>query len=147
MTSRRIIGCGNPDRGDDAAGLLAARRLRELGIEAEEHPGEALGLLERFGGAESLVLIDAVLGYTQGGRVHVWDCEGPTDATWMPGGASSHGLGVAEAIGLAKALGRLPGRVRVYGIEGRCFEPGASVSPQVLAAVERVARQIASLQA
>jgi len=43
--SLRIIGCGNLDRGDDAAGLLVARRLRALGVEAAEHSGEGLTLL------------------------------------------------------------------------------------------------------
>jgi Ni,Fe-hydrogenase maturation factor len=36
----RIIGCGNAERGDDAAGLLLVRRLRELGVDAHEHSGE-----------------------------------------------------------------------------------------------------------
>jgi hydrogenase maturation protease len=118
-----------------------------MGADAEEHPGDAAGLLERFGGAECVVLIDAIAGCGRAGRVHVWDCGSATGAAWKRGCASSHGLGVAEAIGLAQALGRLPGKVRVYGIEGCCFEPGAAVSPEVAAAVERVARRIASLQA
>ena len=49
-----IIGCGNFDRGDDAAGLLVARRLHALGvdtlhIEIIEHSGESVffdGLLD-----------------------------------------------------------------------------------------------------
>ncbi len=43
-----IIGCGNSDRSDDAAGLLVARRLRELGIDARELSGDMLGLLDEL---------------------------------------------------------------------------------------------------
>ena len=48
-----ILGCGNPDRSDDAAGVLVVRRLRELGIHADEFGGDGAGAdrrLERLGG-------------------------------------------------------------------------------------------------
>jgi hydrogenase maturation protease len=54
---------------------------------------------------------------------------------------------LAEAISLARVLGRLPERLRVYGIEGRCFEPGTEVSPEVKVAVEEVVRRITAGQA
>jgi hydrogenase maturation protease len=57
---------------------------------------------------------------------------------------SNHGLGVAEAIRLSEALDRLPPRLRVYGIEAAGFEPGVGVTPEVLAAVRRVAGEIAA---
>ena len=46
----RIIGCGSFDRGDDAAGLLVARRLQALGVETAEQSGESVsdGLLDRL---------------------------------------------------------------------------------------------------
>src|SRR3954452_13627171 len=37
---------------------------------------------------------------------------------------STHDLGVAEAIELARAFGKLPPRLIVYGIEGRDFDEG-----------------------
>ena len=40
-----VIGCGNADRGDDAAGLLVARRLLALGVEEAIALGKALGVL------------------------------------------------------------------------------------------------------
>jgi len=45
-----ILGCGNPDRSDDAAGILVARRLRELGIPAEEFIGDAPELIDAWSG-------------------------------------------------------------------------------------------------
>ena len=42
-----IIGCGNRDRGDDAAGVLVAEGLRQLGMDVEIRRGEAAELIER----------------------------------------------------------------------------------------------------
>jgi len=53
---RLVLGCGNPDRGDDAAGRLVARRLGELGIEARENSGDALALLDAWQGADEVVV-------------------------------------------------------------------------------------------
>jgi hydrogenase maturation protease len=59
-----------------------------------------------------------------------------------PFGVSSHHLGLAEALELARAVGRLPRRVVVYGIEGARFEAGDELSPSVAAAAEEVAAAI-----
>jgi hydrogenase maturation protease len=49
--------------------------------------------------------------------------------------ASTHHLGLADAVELARALGRLPERLVVVGIEGRSFDAGEGLSPDVEAAV------------
>jgi hydrogenase maturation protease len=138
----RIIGCGNRERGDDAAGVLVAERLRELGVEAETLTGEALALIEAWRGAKNVIVVDAVATGSPAGTVQVWEGRPPV----LPGrvSTSTHGFGVAEAIELARTVDRLPQRLRVYGIEGRRFDPGSDVSPEVKRAVEEVARQIAS---
>jgi hydrogenase maturation protease len=62
--------------------------------------------------------------------------EGPLPAALS--GSSTHLLGIADAIELARALGRLPERTIVYGIEGETFAAGDDLSEPVAAAVERV---------
>lgn len=52
---------------------------------------------------------------------------------------STHALGLAEAVELGRALGRLPPTLTVFGIEGTTFTAGATPTPAVLAAVPRVA--------
>ena len=142
MAKPLIIGCGNPDRGDDAAGLLVVKRLRSMGIAAEEHHGEGLALMEAWSGAGSVILIDAVITGTAPGAISVWDAQtAPVSRDAFR--ASTHSFGVAEAVELARALGRLPALLVIYGIEGRNFEPGSQPAPEVLAAVEEVARRIA----
>ena len=60
-------------------------------------------------------------------------------------GRSTHALTVAQAIELARNLGRLPKRLVVVGIEGRNFEAGAAPAPAVAAAVEPAVAQILAL--
>jgi hydrogenase maturation protease len=135
-----IIGCGNRERSDDGAGILVAERLRELGIKAETRIGEALDLMEAWNGADDVILVDAVLTGAPVGTVQAWDGREPLASVRT--NASTHGLGVAEAIELAHVLDRLPTRLRVYGIEGRRFEPRAEISPEVRCAIEEVVRRI-----
>jgi hydrogenase maturation protease len=56
---------------------------------------------------------------------------------------SSHGLGLAAAIELARALGQLPPRCIVYAIEGASFAAGAPLTPAVAEAAAEVTRRIA----
>jgi hydrogenase maturation protease len=135
-----LIGCGNRNRGDDGAGVLVAERLRELGMHAEVCTGEALALIETWSGFDDVVLVDAVVTGAPAGTV--WRWEGPDLKIHDSSPVSTHGFGVAEAIKLAHILGRLPKRLRVFGIEGRQFDVGSDVSPEALRAVEELTRQI-----
>lgn len=136
-----VLGCGNPDRGDDAAGPLVARRLREMGIAASEHSGDALSLLDAWQGEDEVVLVDAVVTGKRPGTVSVWDAlAAPLVGQSRLG--SSHAFGLAEAIALGRTLGSLPRSLTLYGIEGGRFELGAPPRKSVLRGVERVARKI-----
>ncbi len=56
--------------------------------------------------------------------------------------ASTHSVGLREAIEMARSLGRLPGHLTIYGIEVENVKPGFQMSPAVQDAVERVAAEI-----
>ena len=136
----RIICCGNPARGDDGAGTLVAQQLRDFGIEAEICFGEALELIEAWTGANDVIVVDSVETGAALGTVWRWDgrkASFPTDHS-----ASTHGLGLSAAVQLARVVGRLPERLQIYGIEGRRFEYGTEVSPELKLAVEQVVREI-----
>jgi len=143
---RLFVGIGNPLRGDDAAGLLAARALRgraPRGVEVLELEGEPLGLIEAWEGADLVLLADAVCSGGAPGEVHRVEAgEGPLPASLA--GSSTHALGLAEAVELARALERLPPRLVVFGIEAAGFETGAEPAPAVRAAAERVAETVAA---
>jgi hydrogenase maturation protease len=137
-----VIGCGNTDRADDGAGILVAQRLCRLGIDAIEHTGDGLALIDFWNGDDDVILVDAMASGSKPGTVSVWD---PVSQPlcWEKYRCSTHMFGPAEAIELARALDRLPRRIQIYGIEAANFEPGASPSREVLAAVDRVVDAIA----
>ena len=132
---------GNPWRRDDAAGLAVARRLRgtlPAGVQVIEREGEPSGLIDAWDGADALWLVDAVSSGAAPGTVRRLDAsteELPAELFR----ASTHHLGLAEAVELARALGRLPAQVVFYGIEGASFDVGEQLTPEVEAAVTRVA--------
>lgn len=138
----KIIGCGNPDRGDDQAGLLVSERLRAQGLQAETYTGDPLALLERWRSDDHVILVDAMLTGAAAGTVRVWDHRLPGVSEGLA--LSSHGFDIAKAIELANTLGRLPATLRIYGIEGQRFERGIDISPEVERAIAAVARQIAT---
>ena len=139
----RILCCGNADRGDDAAGVRVAERLRELGVPTEICSGEACALMDAWSGAQDVIVIDAVRTGAAPGTVHVWDaCESKIPNHASP---STHALGVGQAIELTRALDKLPGRLRVFGIEGASFEVGSTACVQVEEAAEGLARRLAEV--
>jgi hydrogenase maturation protease len=135
-----VIGVGNAWRGDDAAGLAVARRLRETGLDATivDIDGELVGIMDVWEEGEIAWVVDAVSSGAAPGTLHridVTEEELPRELART----SSHAFGLAESIELARALGRLPARLVVYGIEGASFAAGQEMSAEVAAAVEYVA--------
>ena len=136
-----VIGVGNALRADDAAGVLAVRRLAPRpGVEIREQSGEATALLEALRGRAAALVVDAAAG-AEPGRLHRLDAA----ARPLPQGlfgVSSHGFGVAEGIELARALGVLPPVCVVYALEGERFETGAPISDAVARALPLLAEDI-----
>lgn len=143
-TSVRIIGLGNEWRGDDAAGLVAARRLREKigkGAQVIEAQQAGTDLLDLMDGALVVLLIDAVSSGKPPGTIHRLDAStGPIARNLAC--RSTHGVGVAETIELGRTLGRLPERVIIYGIEVAETGWGPSLSQPIEEAVGHVVERI-----
>lgn len=139
-----VIGVGNRWRGDDAAGLAVADRVRELAggtIATRTHEDEASGLVDAWEGAARAVVVDAATSGAPAGTVHRFAAAtDPLPANRLR--SSTHAFGVPDAIELARALGRLPERLDVYAIEGAEFAVGAALTPTVARAVEDVAREL-----
>lgn len=139
-----VIGIGNEFRGDDAAGLLVVRRLKEkppVGVELAEQSGEATALMDTMSRAGTVILVDAVQSGAEAGAIHRYDAsEQAMPAQFLR--CSTHNFSVHDAIEMARALEKLPSRLRVYGIEGSQFEPGSELTPAVQTAVVEVAQRI-----
>ena len=133
----KVVGIGNAWRSDDAVGLVVARRLREVlpgSVEVLEREGEPTGLIETWADAEALWLVDAVSSGAPPGTVHRVDAS-HDELPEQFGGGSTHHFSLGEAVAMARALGRLPEHVVVFGVEGERFEIGDELTPEVAAAV------------
>jgi hydrogenase maturation protease len=143
----RIVGLGQRAAGDDGVGIAVLDWLRRQGVApgielAEIWEASGLGpLLESPG---PVVLVDAVLAPPPG-RILELAPAALDDSRSRP--VSSHGIGVADTIALARLLApdRLSPAVRLVGITiARPRRHAASLSPTVAAAVpEAAARALA----
>lgn len=135
-----VIGIGNPDRGDDAAGLVVARRIRAATrpceVTVRELVGDQLALLDEWTGATEVYVVDAVCSGGTPGTVYKFDAADALTERFRHRG--THTFSLADVIELARALGRLPRRLAGFGIEGASFAIGDGLSPQAEAAVDEV---------
>ena len=140
-----LIGVGNRFRRDDAAGLEVAERLKATepaGVRIVEEEGEPTSLIRDFALMKEVLIVDAVSTGGKPGDLHRFDAtDEPLPAETFR--SSTHALGVADAIELARELGRLPHRIAVYGIEGESFETGEGLSPAVEATVAALVAELA----
>lgn len=136
--SALVVGIGNPSRGDDAIGPLVAARVAQLCLPDVDVVtyDEPLALVEHLALHEEVVVVDAArVRHGHPGRVHVVRVGSAIVRSDVPV-LGSHGLGVAEAIELARSLGRLPQRLTLVGVEARVVDVGAPMSKQVRDSLE-----------
>ncbi|MGE5319374.1 MAG: hydrogenase maturation protease [Hyphomicrobiaceae bacterium] len=146
MSSVRILGIGSPS-GDDQAGWLTIDALEAAGVHANreriieklDRPGaQLISLLEN---ADWVILVDAMQGGGEPGRIQRFDQNAWSDYRH---GLSSHGLGVLDALSLARELGTLPPRIDLYGIEIGSAAPGDQAGTGIQAAAQQLARRLAA---
>lgn len=140
-----IVGVGNPQRGDDALGPLAARRCAgEFAdvADCETVTGDCTVLVDWLADRDVVVIVDACRSGALPGTLHRYDlAEAPLPA--HAGGVSTHGFGAADALALAAATGGLPKRCIVLAVEGLCFDFGEPLSDPVKNALDEISAQIA----
>lgn len=136
-----VIGVGNRSRGDDGVGLVVVDKLaadpRAAGIETAAVTGDLSGLGLRWTPCDDVIVVDAMVSGRPPGTV--------VSADWFratPGGSapplSSHGLGLADAVSLARRLDRLPRSLLVVAVEGADFDHERPLSPAVRDAADEV---------
>jgi hydrogenase maturation protease len=114
-----------------------ASRLRDAGATVLDCADEPTRLLELWDGVGTLVVVDAVSAGAPVGTVVRAD----VGAGSLPPEialASTHALGVGQALELGRALGRAPERVVLLGIEGTAYGMGDPMTPAVEAALDEV---------
>jgi hydrogenase maturation protease len=147
-TGAVVIGIGNPFRNDDWIGPAVAAQIEEQrlpGVRVVISDGEPAGLLEAWAGADLAVVVDAIHRVPASpGSIHRLTADQlETGGTT----ASSHGLGVPDALRLGRALEQLPRCVVIFAVEAADTGAGTELSKPVAAALpEVVAAVIAELK-
>jgi hydrogenase maturation protease len=97
-------------------------------------------LLDHLDSCDRLIVVVATVGGRGPGtgRRLSWADLSPGSAP----GRSSHGVGAGTVLALAEALGRLPPRVVVFGIEAEAWGPAGGVSPAVARALPGLAARV-----
>ncbi len=138
-----VLGVGNPMRGDDGVGPAVLARLRDMGIgdgsvELIALDGEPTGLLAAWQGRRLAVVIDAMVSGLPPGSVRRMEL-GRDQLPPSAPAASSHGVGVVEAVALSRALAALPDRLVLLAAECATVTLGEGLSAPVAAAVPELA--------
>ncbi|MBM4285986.1 MAG: hydrogenase maturation protease [Deltaproteobacteria bacterium] len=135
-----VVGVGQPLRGDDGVGPLVAglvRQARLAGVEVRETRGDLLSLASVWRDYALVIIVDAAdTGGPPGTLTRLEAHAGVLPAQVRPS-CSSHGVGLAEAVELARTLGTLPPRLIIFAVAGQDFSLGAPVSPEVAAGAQR----------
>lgn len=145
MSRALLIGVGNRFRGDDGAGLEVAAILnRSLEKTADFFycDGDPIALLDLWEGRECVFLIDAVASENMPcGHLHIL----PLHKEAVPAhfcNTSTHFLDLLQVVELARALGRLPPLVVLYGIEAKQYGTEPSLSPALRRLLPKIAEEI-----
>jgi len=140
----KIIGIGQDAAGDDGIGIAVARRLNSMGVpdgvEVIERADPSAIIVQLIDGTERVVLIDAIVDNAGAGRVLQIDPAQADASNGQP--FSTHGIGLLEAIDLARALdgAAMPRRIAIVGITiERPTRYRAELSESVAAAISPAA--------
>ena len=135
--SSAAVCLGSAFRGDDAVGPVVADRLRALGAPLLDCADEPTRLLDLWADLDLVVVVDAVRSAAPPGTLHRVEVEGgslPRELRL----ASTHAMGIVDALELGRALGRAPRRLVVIGVEGASFGTGEEMTPEVARAIDAV---------
>lgn len=139
-----VAGVGNPHRSDDGAGIAVVEALRGRtpgGVELVEWLRSPMGLIDLWQGRDLAVVVDAVSSQSLPGGLHRFDVgTGPLPPEAFQ--VSTHSVGLAETVELARTLVRLPRHIIVFGVEGRDFGLSSGLTPAVLKQVPVAAERI-----
>jgi len=104
---------------------------------------EPTRLLDLWADLDTVVVVDAVRSGAPPGTIHRVDAgDGPLPRDLRL--ASTHAMGVADALELGRAIGRAPRRVVVLGVEGATFGMGDEMTPSVGSALHDLVASVLS---
>ena len=148
-----VFVCGEPARGDDAAGFAVVELLpaATLGRVEVVRAGQLdVGLLLDLPAGSACIVVDAVAGIRPGELFVrplaeiVGAARDRATAGATPGLRSSHELPLEQVLALAALLRAAPPAGTFVGIGGESFDVGTDLTPAVRAALPDLAAAIAA---
>lgn len=127
-----VIGIGARHRGDDELGLLVIDSLTHRndlqGVRFAGHSDDPARIISEWENEDAVIVVDAVRTGDVPGTLHRIDVN--STSVTPQSRQSSHGNALADAIELSRALGTLPARLIVVGMEPLATDLGDDMSPQ-----------------
>jgi hydrogenase maturation protease len=146
-----VIGCGNLNRSDDAAGVRVIERLRTvLGPALPDHlrlfdaGTGGMEVMFQARGAQRLVIVDACRSGSEAGAI--FQLPGSEIDTAHQPGYSLHDFRWDHAVHAGRRIfgAAFPADLTVYLIEAGSLDFGTELTPLVATAVAKVAKLIAA---
>ncbi len=146
-----VVAVGNRFRTDDGVAGVVLDALGELPAvvaraDLAELDGEPTHLIDLWSGRDHVVVVDAVrVAGVERGRVLVLrgdDAFDPTTVARWHSGVSGHSAGLAEALGLAAVLERIPGSLCIVGVVVGTTDHGTELSRAVAAGVPAAVAEV-----
>ena len=143
----KVIAAGNACYGDDGVGAAVLDEIRRNetlpGVDLVDIRCDALALLDHLTADEKTIIVDAACMGLEPGAVAAFRAD---EARLRIRGdnLSLHGFGLAEAMALARELGRLPADLLIVGVEPACIGFDQGLSEDVRGALPRVLAVIAA---
>lgn len=142
----RVTCCGNPFRGDDAAGIEVFNKLKlkELPKNAELIDGgtAGIGLLPLFNGCSSVILVDGVIMDKDPGHIQ-WFSSDEIIAQ-NPVKISDHEMGLGQVLRIWHDIrgSNANPNISILGISIKNTELGYTLSAPVMAGINRASEEI-----
>ena len=142
-----IIGCGNLLRGDDATGPVLIRRMWEQGLPDHVHCADGgtggMDVAFQMRGVRHVILVDACQSQSTPGSL--FEIPGDEVEQLPPlEGLNLHAFRWDHALAFGRWLLKddYPQKITVYLVEGEDFEVGASLSPAVNKAIDKLVARL-----
>jgi hydrogenase maturation protease len=150
LLMRLVLGVGSPLCGDDGVSIQVLELLKQHELPEDVvlldagTPGfEMVCQLQEWAqvGGGQVTIVDAV---NMGEMPGVWRRFTPEEVRLIASGEhlSLHQVDLADSLALADALGVLPEKIVIYGIEPACTDWKMELSPEVSAVVPELVKDI-----
>jgi hydrogenase maturation protease len=146
-----IVGVGNVLLKDEGIGVHVVRALQEMSLASPKGEVEVVdggtspGALDRAGGADKLIIVDAARGGGEPGTVYRF---APDEVSGEPRLLTSlHDLGLLDSLRMMESLGNPPRDTVIIGVEPAEVDWGLELTPILRGKLPDVVRLVVEEQA